>query len=117
MAFRFLRFGIKAGLCGAFVHYTIEEGVWGNSEDSAKLYADLYKNVAPYIKEVPVEVPELPKVENITHASQHYWNQGVKITFTFLKDLPTHTIHWSKKGWEIMQKFAESPKAVSDKSD
>jgi len=50
------RFGVKAGIVGGVVYYTVEEGVWRDSKQTTELYSKIYKNVAPYIKEVPVEV-------------------------------------------------------------
>jgi hypothetical protein len=43
-------------LAGGVVYYTIDEGVWKSSEHTTELYSKIYKNVAPYVKEVPVEV-------------------------------------------------------------
>lgn len=50
------RFGVKAGIVGGVVYCTIEEGVWKDSKRTTELYSKIYKNVAPYVKEVPVEV-------------------------------------------------------------
>lgn len=50
------RFGIKAGIVGGVAYYTIEEGVWRDSKQTTELYSKIYKNVAPYVKDVPVEV-------------------------------------------------------------
>ncbi|PSN45539.1 MICOS complex subunit MIC13 QIL1 [Blattella germanica] len=53
--------GTKVGLVGGVVYYTVEEGVRKDSEHSTEIYSKAYKAIAPYVKEVQVEVPELPK--------------------------------------------------------
>jgi hypothetical protein len=47
------------------VYYTIDEGVWKSSEHTTQLYSKIYKNVAPYVKEVPVEVKLTKKKEDL----------------------------------------------------
>lgn len=43
-------------MVGGVVYYTIDEGVWRDSTHTAELYSTIYTNLAPYVKEVPVEV-------------------------------------------------------------
>lgn len=43
-------------MVGGVVYYTIDEGVWRDSTHTTELYSKIYKNLAPYVKEVPVEV-------------------------------------------------------------
>ncbi|PSN51444.1 hypothetical protein C0J52_08993 [Blattella germanica] len=89
MAFRLLKLGTKVGLVGGVVYYTVEEGVWKDSEHSTEIYSKAYKAVAPYVKEVPVE---------------NYWNKGVMSSFEFVSDLPNKTVEWSKQGYEYVSK-------------
>lgn len=50
------RFGVKVGVAGGVVYYTIDEGVWRDSTHTTELYSKIYRSLAPYIKEVPAEV-------------------------------------------------------------
>lgn len=43
-------------MLGAAIYYTTEVGLWSDSQKTEQLYGDLYKTIAPYVKEVPVEV-------------------------------------------------------------
>ncbi|PSN57419.1 hypothetical protein C0J52_07326 [Blattella germanica] len=38
-------------------------------------------NRASYIKEVPVEVPELSKIPDLCYTTKNYWNKGVMTSF------------------------------------
>ncbi|XP_033606595.1 MICOS complex subunit MIC13 homolog QIL1 isoform X2 [Cryptotermes secundus] len=105
-----IMFGVKVGLVGGVVYYTIDEGVWKSSEHTTELYSKIYKNVAPYVKEVPVEVPELPKVEEISFLTKNYWNKGVIASFVFLSDLPNKTAELSKQGYEYVLRQLEQSK-------
>lgn len=41
----------------SIVYYSIQQGLWSNSENSVQLYGRVYNSVAPYIKDnVPKEV-------------------------------------------------------------
>ncbi|CAG2061537.1 unnamed protein product [Timema podura] len=91
-------FGAKAGLAGAAIYYTVKEGLWGDSERTEQLYKKLYSLSVPYIKEVPIEVPQIPKIGEISYEAQHYWNKGVKASFAFIRDLPVHVTNLTKTG-------------------
>jgi hypothetical protein len=58
------RFGVKVGVASGVVYYTVDEGVWKSSEHTTELYSKIYKNLAPYVKEVPVEVKFTKKKED-----------------------------------------------------
>ncbi|XP_069674933.1 MICOS complex subunit MIC13 homolog QIL1-like [Periplaneta americana] len=115
MAFKLLKFGIKAGMVGGVVYYTVDEGVWKDSEHTTQLYSKIYKTVAPYVKEVPVEVPELPKMDEISFMAKNYWNKGVVASFIFLSDLPNKTTEWSKQGYDyIVKQLEQSPQKTAE---
>ena len=38
------------------MYYTIDQGLWENTDNADKVYAELYQAVIPYVKDVPVEV-------------------------------------------------------------
>lgn len=50
------RFGTKSAIFTGAVYYTVNIGLWKDSANTEKLYGELYKTVAPYVKDVPVEV-------------------------------------------------------------
>ncbi|PSN44999.1 MICOS complex subunit MIC13 QIL1 [Blattella germanica] len=74
--------GTKVGLSGGVVYYPVEEGVRKDSEHSAEIYSKTAK--APYIKEVPVEVPELSKIPDLCYTTKNYCNKGVMTSFEFV---------------------------------
>ena len=71
--------GTEVGLAGGVVYYPVEEGVRKDSEHSTEMYSKTYKD--PYIKEVPVEVPELSKIPDLCYTTKNYWNKGVMTSF------------------------------------
>ncbi|XP_063227575.1 MICOS complex subunit MIC13 homolog QIL1 [Bacillus rossius redtenbacheri] len=96
--FKYVKFGVKTGIAGAAIYYTVQEGLWDDAERSEQLYKKICSTALPYIKEVPVEVPDLPKIDDMCHGAQSYWNKGIKISFSFLGDLPQHVTTWTKTG-------------------
>lgn len=52
----FLRFGIKTSILTGAVYYTIDQGLWEDTDKADKVYGELYQAVVPYVKEVSVEV-------------------------------------------------------------
>jgi hypothetical protein len=53
------------------------------------------------------QVPELPKVEEISFLAKNYWNKGVIASFVLLSDLPNQTAQLSKQGYEYVVKQLE----------
>jgi hypothetical protein len=53
------------------------------------------------------QVPELPKVEELSFLAKNYWNKGVIASFVFLSDLPNQTAQLSKQGYEYVVKQLE----------
>ncbi|XP_067006498.1 MICOS complex subunit MIC13 homolog QIL1 [Anabrus simplex] len=101
MAFRLIRFGAKVGIAYGVVYYTAQEGIWSGSEGSLQAYKKLYDVAAPYVIESPLKVPDLPKTDQISFLTQHYWNKGVIAAFAFLMQIPDKTVEWSKLGYEM----------------
>lgn len=52
-----LRFGIKSAILGSAVYYTIDKGVWKDSETTSELYEELEKGVSPYVGELKKQIP------------------------------------------------------------
>lgn len=51
------RFLVKTSFVGGIVYYTVQQGLWSNSEDCAQLYGKIYNNVTPYVKDnIPKEM-------------------------------------------------------------
>ncbi|XP_013200207.1 MICOS complex subunit MIC13 homolog QIL1 [Amyelois transitella] len=101
-----LKFGIKSAVLGSAVYYTIDKGVWKDSSTTSALYEDLEKGVSPYVgelkKQIPYELPPLPSNDRLTYLFKYYWNCGVKSTFRFLVDLPTHTSNAATSVYEMI---------------
>jgi hypothetical protein len=96
------RFSIKVGLAATAVYYLNKEGVWKESHESLKTYNRLNTTLEPYIKEVqkqiPIELPEIPKNERTSQTVKLYWNKGVLSTFQFLSELPHLLNTWTQNG-------------------
>ncbi|XP_028156791.1 MICOS complex subunit MIC13 homolog QIL1 [Ostrinia furnacalis] len=101
-----LKFGIKSAVLGGAVYYTIDKGVWKDSTATSAIYEDLEKGVSPYVgnlkKQIPYELPPLPSNDRVSYLFKYYWNCGVKATFRFLVDLPTHTSNATSKAVEFV---------------
>ncbi|PSN49517.1 hypothetical protein C0J52_18944 [Blattella germanica] len=70
----------EVGLAGGVVYYPVEEGVRKDSEHGTEMYSKTYKACyyqASYIKEVPVEVPDLSKIPDLCYTTSSYWNKAV----------------------------------------
>ncbi|CAH0407243.1 unnamed protein product [Chilo suppressalis] len=89
-----IKFGVKSAVLGAAVYYTIDKGVWRDSSVTSAIYDDLEQGASPYVgelkKQIPYELPPLPSNDRVSYLFKYYWNSGVKATFRFLVDLPTH---------------------------
>jgi hypothetical protein len=63
------------------------------------------------------QVPELPKIEEVSFMAKNYWNKGVIASFVYLRNLPNKTAEWSKQGYEYVvrqmeQSQQKNPNAV-----
>ncbi|XP_008549133.1 MICOS complex subunit MIC13 homolog QIL1 [Microplitis demolitor] len=90
-----IRFAVKSSVAGGLVYWTVQEGLWGSSDDSINFYNRIYSTVAPYVKnnipkEVVNELPELPSVNAMANCAGCMWNKGVKTSIRFIADLPDH---------------------------
>ncbi|KAI8424097.1 hypothetical protein MSG28_002704 [Choristoneura fumiferana] len=112
-----LKFGVKSAILGSAVYYTIEKGVWKDSATTAALYEDLEKGASPYVgelkKQIPYELPPLPSNDRVSYLFKYYWNSGVKATFRFLVDLPTHVSDLTNKTIDLVSSTLESVEPTS----
>ncbi|XP_014288168.1 MICOS complex subunit MIC13 homolog QIL1 [Halyomorpha halys] len=97
-----LRVGTKFGILGGTVYFSSKMGVWGDSDHSVKVYKDLYSLIAPYMRDVPVEIPELPRITDMTSTAKTFWNSGVMKTGRFLLDLPGWTSNFVKENYKAL---------------
>lgn len=54
-----------------------------------------------------LQVPELPKVDELCFAAKNYWNKGVIASFIFLSNLPNKTTEWSRQGYDYVVRQLE----------
>mgnify|MGYP000338965999 CR=1 FL=1 len=54
------------------------------------------------------QVPEFPKISDITYTTKNYWNKGVTASFVFLSELPSKSAEWSIQGYEYVVKQLET---------
>ncbi|KOB76903.1 Protein QIL1 [Operophtera brumata] len=101
-----LKFGVKLAVLGSAVYYTIDKGIWKDSATTSAFYEELESGVSPYVgelkKQIPYELPPLPSNDRLSYLMKYYWNCGVKTTFNFLVDLPTHTSNAAVKIYDTV---------------
>lgn len=105
---------IRSGLLVGAVYYSKKAGVWGTSKETDKLYNGIKDELRPHMqkleKQLPFEVPALPKTGEITFLAKHYYNNGVKKSFHFIEMLPCYTFQMISKAKTKFEEFAEPPK-------
>ncbi|XP_023178748.1 MICOS complex subunit MIC13 homolog QIL1 [Drosophila hydei] len=104
---------VRGGLVAGAVYYTRKAGVWGNTEQTDKLYNDVKGQLSPYVQQaknkLPFELPQLPKVGEMRFLAKHYYNEGVKNSFRFVHMLPCYAGRGLKKLKDTFEDFAKSP--------
>lgn len=53
----FERFGLKLGIAAGVTYYTVEQGVWKDSDTTEKIYNNMSELVSPYITQVTSQSP------------------------------------------------------------
>ncbi|CAH1404027.1 unnamed protein product [Nezara viridula] len=97
-----LKVGTKFGIVGGTIYFSSKWGVWGDSSHSVKIYKDLHSLISPYVQDIPVEVPELPRITDITSSAKNYWNSGVLKSGHFLLELPGITSKFVKDNYSSL---------------
>lgn len=111
---------IKSAVVYGAVKYSVDKGVWADSQTTEKLYNEICAHTCPKVqavkKQLPFEVPLLPKSGELCFIVKYYYNQGVKATFNFVHMMPCYLGQWAKKGKDaINQAMEEKPAAPSTK--
>ncbi|CAG5106318.1 Similar to QIL1: MICOS complex subunit MIC13 homolog QIL1 (Drosophila melanogaster) [Cotesia congregata] len=120
-----IKFAVKSSVAGGLVYWTVQEGLWGRSDESINFYNRIYSTVSPYIKKnIPKEVvnevnfllkklPDLPSVNSMANWTGCMWNRGVKTSIRFIADLPDHISNGieSIKSMPALQAPADSSSA------
>ncbi|KAI8040974.1 MICOS complex subunit MIC13 homolog QIL1 [Drosophila gunungcola] len=106
-------FLVRGGLLAGIVYYTRKVGVWGDADETDKLYNTVKSELCPYVqkvqKQLPFEVPQLPNTGEMRFLAKHYYNEGVKSSFRFVHMLPCYAGRGLKKVKDTFQDFAKSP--------
>lgn len=109
---------VRGGMIVGAVYFTKKAGVWGSAEESEKLYNKIKGELRPHVqsleKQLPFEVPSLPRTGEACFLAKHYYNQGVKSTFHFIEMLPCYTGQLMKKAKDKFEEFSQSPKPPSE---
>lgn len=91
MAFRFLlRNSLKLVATGGAVYITINQGIWGNgeeSEEACQRLLNLMPGTQEYLTKIKGEIKK-PIEEYAPKDLSHYWNTGVIYFFAGLTKLP-----------------------------
>ncbi|KAL0271155.1 UNVERIFIED_CONTAM: hypothetical protein PYX00_008343 [Menopon gallinae] len=84
------RLGLKAGVIASAVYFTVDSGVWKDSETTTELYYKIKGEVTPYVKPVvdlvPFELPKIPKTGDMCSSAKTAWNKGVMASCLFLSN-------------------------------
>lgn len=109
---------IKSALVYGAVRYTVDKGVWADSQATEKLYNELCSVACPQVKklqkQLPFEVPLMPKTGELCFIAKYYYNQGVKASFNFIHMAPCYMGQWAKKGKDaITSAMEEKPTTAS----
>ncbi|XP_017098160.1 MICOS complex subunit MIC13 homolog QIL1 [Drosophila bipectinata] len=106
-------FLLRCSAVGGVVYYTRSVGIWGSTDHTDKLYNNIKSELCPYVqkakKQLPFEVPQLPKSGEIRFLAKHYYNEGVKSSFRFVHMLPCYAGRGLKKIKDTFEDFAKSP--------
>ncbi|XP_049842393.1 MICOS complex subunit MIC13 homolog QIL1 [Schistocerca gregaria] len=118
MVWGLIKFGLKAGVAGGAVYYTVEQGVWNDSNRTTELHRRIQENMRPLIQQIPIDmkIPDLPKSGELSHDAQHLWNSGVKATFSFLGDLPSLLTGWSIQGYQVLREQLSSSQQTNQQA-
>ncbi|KAG8233703.1 hypothetical protein J437_LFUL014307 [Ladona fulva] len=100
MAYRFLKFNVKAIIAGGSIFLTAKYGVWGNSDQTAELYGKTRNNIAALMKENSIPAIDVPDSPEIISTCKHYWNKGVITTINAMIALPSNVSKWSHQVYE-----------------
>ncbi|XP_015123669.1 MICOS complex subunit MIC13 homolog QIL1 isoform X2 [Diachasma alloeum] len=73
----------------------VQEGLWSSAEDSIEFYQRIYNKITPYVKEyvspeITTGIATVPSATVMIGCTRGVWNKGVKTSFKFLSELPTH---------------------------
>lgn len=101
------------------IYFTIDKGVWKDSETTSVLYEDLKKKIKPLMKpvleQIPFELPKLPKTGDMVSTAKTTWNKGVLASCLFLIGLPELTWEYAKKGTAYTySKISEQYQSLND---
>ncbi|KAF7991257.1 hypothetical protein HCN44_002819 [Aphidius gifuensis] len=126
-----IKFAVKSSIVGGLIYYTVEEGLWSNSDDSIKFCTKLYNNITPYltnntvkdvVKDKCVVLNDLPNISTMTNCARGMWNIGVKKSINYVSELPTHatngvdTVMSSPTIKNAIESFKNSNEQTSTKS-
>jgi len=107
-----IRTAVKGAVLYGAVSLTRQEGVWGNSEESYKLYQKLQKEMEPVCKSVrsklPFEIPALPSSGEVCFLTNYYYNNAVKASFYHLKMIPCYIGQGVKKASDAIKGATEA---------
>lgn len=102
------------------VRYTADKGVWADSKTTEKLYNEICAATCPHVqsmkKQLPFEVPLLPKTGELCFIVKYYYNESVKGTFNFIHMMPCYLGQWAKKGKEAISQAMEEKPATQTSS-
>lgn len=116
----FPRLAVKSAIVYGAVRYTVDKGVWADSDRTQKLYNEMCNSMCPHVtslkKQLPIEFPLMPSSGEMCFVAKYYYNQGVKATFRFVHMMPCYLGQWAKKGKDALNKALDSPPAAATES-
>lgn len=110
--FLYYRLAIKSALVYGAFRYSVDKGVWADSHATEKLYNEMCSAACPHVqkmkKQLPFEVPLMPKTGELCFIAKYYYNEGVKASFNFVHMAPCYMGQWAKKGKDAITKAMDA---------
>lgn len=69
-----------------------------------------------HILTISLQLPPLPSNDRLSYLMKYYWNCGVKTTFNFLVNLPTHTSNAAVKTYEFISSSLDGAEQITNQS-
>jgi len=89
MALTVTKLGLQLGIVGGASYFTVQQGVWGNSEEGTKAFQKLVGTVAPSMSEASIS-SKIPSKQEMNESLRDNWNTGVKTVFDSAGKLPDY---------------------------
>jgi len=89
MALTVTKLVAQLSIVGGTSYFTLQQGVWGNSEEGTKAFQRLVGTVAPSVSDSTIS-SKIPSKQEMNESFKENWNSGVKTVFDSAGKLPDY---------------------------